>query len=149
VVDGRPAAAWLSNVSSDFLATADWHGRALDEVLADLVEHLDALGRKHGIGSSDAFPTGAVSLIRHRDRELDLCLLGDCQVVLRDSRVTVFTDPQFAGVEERLLSEIRREITSGTASADAYARANGTLRERRRHRNTGTGIGAWVPATSR
>jgi hypothetical protein len=144
VVDGQPAAAWLSNASNDFLATAAWHGRSLTKVLADLVEHLRSLGRTHGIGSSDAFPTGAISLVRQRDRELDLCLLGDCQVVLRDAhgRITVFTDPQFVGVEERLLSRIHREITSGTASADVYARVYGRLRDQRRRRNTDGG--AWV-----
>ena len=157
-VEGMSGAAWLSATASAFLATVSWDGRQLTDVLADLLDHVAEQGRRIGLGKADPacsdpscsdcserFPTATLSLARQRDGDLlDLCLLGDSPIVLAEpgGRTRVFLDPQFAGVEERLLEPVRAGIAAGDDPGAVYRRARAVLLERRRRRNTAGG--AWV-----
>ncbi|WP_261556155.1 hypothetical protein [Frankia tisae] len=142
-VDGRSPAAWLSGTADAFLARVPWAGRPLRAVLCDLIGHVRAEGPRAGL-PADGFPTATLSLARVLDGRLDLCLLGDSPVLLRQpgAAVVEFVDPQFAGVEEALLDRVRTELDRGDEAADAYARAGARNRERRRWRNTPRG--SWV-----
>ncbi|THJ76191.1 hypothetical protein E7Y31_01200 [Candidatus Frankia alpina] len=144
-VDGRSPAAWLSGTADAFLARVPWEGRPLRTVLRDLIGHVRAEGRRAGL-QTDGFPTATLSLARVLDDRLDLCLLGDSPILLRQPGATVleFLDPQFVGVEEALLDQVRTALDRGEVAADAYAGAGAGNRERRRRRNTPRG--SWVLA---
>ncbi|MCM3921120.1 hypothetical protein ND748_05435 [Frankia sp. AiPs1] len=142
-VDGRSPAAWLSAVADAYLAGVPWEGRPLRAVLRDLIGHVRSEGRRAGL-PADGFPTATLSLARVLDDRLDLCLLGDSPVLLRQpgAAPVEFVDPQFAGVEEALLDRVRAELARGDEAADAYARARVLNWQRRQWRNTPRG--SWV-----
>jgi hypothetical protein len=147
-VDGRSPAAWLAATADAFLSGTPWAGQPPRAVLRGLIERIRAEGRRAGV-DHDGFPTATLSLARLVDsrlglRRLDLCLLGDSPVLVREpgGGVVGFVDPQFAGVEEALLDRVRAELDRGGDPAEVYARARAASREHRARRNTPAG--RWV-----
>nr|MDT0664391.1 protein phosphatase 2C domain-containing protein [Micromonospora sp. DSM 115978] len=148
----RSPAAWLRERVCALLVEAPWQAAALDETLAWLIERL-AAGREAGdLGMpGQAFPTAAIALVRQRHASLDerrscldVCLLGDIVVIVRDvdGNVVELVDPQFDEAEKAILAAVAGRLADGDDPVEVYRQTNDLLRERRRARNTADGL--WV-----
>jgi len=143
LIDGVSAAAWLSHTASAILGALAWDDRSLPEILAATIERLADLGDTHGL-TGPAFPTAAISLVRHREGRLEVCSLGDCSVVVSrlGGKPVDVADPQFEGAEASTLARVRDRLNEGVPPADAYREIRAELLERRRSRNSPAGL--WV-----
>jgi hypothetical protein len=143
-IDRRSPAAWLRERVCELLVDAPWQAPSLRQTLAWLIERLAVERRSAGLCSGSAFPTAAVALVRRRATFLDLCLLGDLIVVVREvgGTATTFVDPQFDGAERAIVATVADRLAAGEAADDVYRATYDGLRARRRDRNTSGGV--WI-----